>query len=271
MDILKIANDKAHRIGRIWMGAALLMMISIPVVSGIILGTGINWKVLISPGIIGMFLLYIVTAIGEVGLYSSMLGTDGMYLAFVTGNLSNLKIPCVINARDIIGAEIGSEENDIASTISIAVSSMLTVIVIAIGVLLISVSGLKEFLASDKASFLSSSFGVVVFALFGALGGKYLVKYPRIAVGPFIGLTLVCVILVLVGAGGIVATGNMLFVGVIVCVATAYFKYFNKLKAEEASTNLRKAYGYSELLGKELSPENTDEQIADDTTTNKEN
>ena len=51
------------------------------------------------------------------------LGAGGGYLAFITGNLINMKVPCAVNARDIVGAKTGTPENEIISTLSIAVTS----------------------------------------------------------------------------------------------------------------------------------------------------
>ena len=62
-------------------------------------------------------------------------GSGGGYLAFITGNLINMKIPCAVNARDMVGAKTGTPENEIISTISIATSSLVTILVLAVGVL----------------------------------------------------------------------------------------------------------------------------------------
>ena len=57
----------------------------------------------------------------------------GGYLAFITGNLINMKIPCAVNARDMVGAKTGTRTNEIISTISIATSSLVTILVLALG------------------------------------------------------------------------------------------------------------------------------------------
>lgn len=230
-------NDKNHRIGKIWTFAAVIMMLSIPFFSAIIMKSSVDWKAFFSVSVFWTLLaLYLPTGIGEIFLYSNMLGTDGMYIAFITGNLSNLKIPCVINAREIAGTEIGSEENEIASTISIAVSTIVTVIIIAIGAFLLSISGLSTYLESESAEYLKPAFGAVTYALFGALGGKYLVKYPKVAIIPFVCITAICSTLVLVGKGKIVSTGNLLFVGVIACYLNARRLYYKKCKNEQQNT-----------------------------------
>ena len=66
-----------------------------------------------------------------------MLGAGGSYLSFVTGNISNLKLPCALNALESNGVKAQSEEGEIISTIAIAVSSIVTTVIIVLGVILI--------------------------------------------------------------------------------------------------------------------------------------
>ncbi|MFR4009250.1 MAG: hypothetical protein ACLT0Y_08275 [Christensenellales bacterium] len=49
----------------------------------------------------------------EVFTYAPMLGAGGSYLGFVTGNLTNLKVPCALNAMRSAGVEPGSEEGEV--------------------------------------------------------------------------------------------------------------------------------------------------------------
>ena len=121
-----------------------------------------------------------------------MLGAGGSYLAFITGNLINMKIPCAINARDIVGAKSGTPENEIISTLSIATSSLVTILILAAGVLLLT--PLQPILQSPV---LQPAFDCVVPALFGAMACKYYRGNLRVALPPLIVMTL----LVTFGAG----------------------------------------------------------------------
>ena len=109
----------------------------------------------------------------------------GGYLAFITGNLINMKIPCAMTARDMVDAKIGTPENEIISTISIATSSLVTIIVLAIGVLLMV--PLQPVLQSPV---LQPAFENVVPALFGAMAYKYYRKNMNIALFPLIIMSL---------------------------------------------------------------------------------
>jgi hypothetical protein len=113
-----------------------------------------------------------------------MLGAGGSYLAFITGNLINMKIPCAVNAKEITGAKSGTAENEVISTLSIATSSLVTVLVLAAGVALMI--PLQPVLQSPA---LRPAFDNVVPALFGAMAYKYFRKDPRLAVVPLLIMT----------------------------------------------------------------------------------
>jgi hypothetical protein len=117
-----------------------------------------------------------------------MLGAGGSYLSFVTGNVTNMKIPCAMNARDIAGTEVGTPENEIVSTISVATSAIVTTLVIVVGVVLLV--PLKPILNSPTVA---PAFKYVVPALFGALGLKYFAKSMKIAAIPLALITLLCI------------------------------------------------------------------------------
>lgn len=234
----QMINKNLHKQGQIWTAIALIVMCMVPVGMSIIYNTTLNWKLFFT--CVGLLIYYLPMGIGEVFTYSYMLGVNGTYLAFVTGNLSNLKIPCVVNAVNIVGTKVGTEEHEIACTVSIAVSSIVTVVVILIGVIALAVSGLGDWLNSAQAAFLTPAFGTVAFALFGALGGKYLVKYPKIAIFPFIIMVALTVTFNLIGKGSMAQPATFIFVGVVLCFISAivWQKIEAKKKAKAELVNL---------------------------------
>ena len=139
-------------------------------------------------GLLNVGIIYYPVAIVEFLVYSPMLGVGGSYLAFLTGNLTNLKIPCAMNARELSGVKTGTPENEIISTISIASSAIVTTLILAAGALLIT--PLQPILSSVT---LQPAFNNVVPALFGAFGIKYYIKSPKIAVVPFVVMTALCI------------------------------------------------------------------------------
>jgi hypothetical protein len=117
----------------------------------------------------------------EAFTYSPMLGSGGSYLGFVTGNIANLKLPCALNAMEIAGVKPGTEEGELISTISIAVSSIVTTLIIIAGVLLLS--WLQPILESEL---LAPAFANILPALFGALAVVFISKNWKIALAPLL-------------------------------------------------------------------------------------
>ena len=130
-------------------------------------------------GFLAVGLVWTVSSVAEFLIYTPMLGAGGSYLAFITGNLINMKIPCAMNARDMVDAKTGTAENEIISTLSIATSSLVTILVLALGVLLLT--PLRPVLQSPV---LRPAFDQVVPALFGALAYKYYRKDIALALIP---------------------------------------------------------------------------------------
>ncbi len=178
-----------HRIGRVCTLVTLLMLVGAPFLMGTYLGALPDLSA-VAKAFLSVGLVWTVSSVVEFLIYTPMLGAGGGYLAFITGNLINMKIPCAVNARDIVGAKTGTPENEIISTLSIATSSLVTILVLALGVLLLT--PLQPILQSEA---LQPAFSNVVPALFGAMAYKYYRSHMDVAVAP---LVLMSVLFVLV-------------------------------------------------------------------------
>lgn len=208
-------NKGLHRIGRIMLISAVILLVALPFVVGMIYGVMPDLKGFLS-GFAKVGLIYIPVAIVEFLVYTPMLGVGGSYLSFLTGNVTNMKIPCAMNARDIAGTKAGTAEDEIVSTISVATSAITTTLVIVVGVVLLV--PLQPVLQSET---LLPAFNNVVPALFGALGLKYFAKSPKIAVIPLVLMCLLCILvpaaigqtsLLLIPSGGLaLLIGFLLF------------------------------------------------------------
>ena len=160
------------------------------------------------------FIINFLSGIFEPIIYSPMLGINSAYLAFITGNLSNLKIPCVVKAQEICGTKLGTEENEVVSTLSVATSTLVTTVIIAIFVLILAVSNVET--AIQNTPWITPAFTCVVYALFGSLGGKYVVKNIKLAVFPL--SIIVAFSLILGFAAPSLGVGSAyLFVGIALC------------------------------------------------------
>ena len=208
-------NNSLHRLGKILLFVSMNLLLSVPFVIGALNSVMPGLGSFLS-GMAKVGIIYIPVAIVEFLVYTPMLGVGGSYISFLTGNVTNMKIPCAMNARDMAETTVGTPENEIISTISTATSAIVTTLVIVVGVLLIV--PLQPVLQSET---LLPAFNNVVPALFGALGLKYFAKSPKIAVIPLLLMSLLCIFvpaaisqtsLLMIPAGGLaLAIGFILF------------------------------------------------------------
>jgi hypothetical protein len=185
---MKTYRDKMHLYGRIFTVMGIFIMFLIPALIWLVTGGAPDVNKLVV-GVLALSVLYLPGGIIEVITYGPILGTSGTYLAFITGNLINLKIPCVMNAKEIAGTEINTEENEVISTISVAFSSITTVLIMTVGVL--ALVPLRPLLNSPV---LAPAFNWVVSALFGALGYKYFKSHWKLVVVPLVFVVILSVI-----------------------------------------------------------------------------
>lgn len=215
-------NKMTHTIGRIVSMIALFMLVGAPFLIGRILGAYPNIAAT-AKGFASVGLVWMVSSIAEFLIYTPMLGSGGGYLAFITGNLINMKIPCAVNARDTVGAKTGTKENEIISTLSIATSSLVTIIVLALGVA--ALTPLRPMLEMKE---LQPAFDNVVPALFGAMAYKYYRKNMKIAVFPLIIMSILFILVPsLVGS-----TSFMIIPSGAIAIGVAFF-YYKKNKRGE--------------------------------------
>lgn len=210
--------DTVHRDGTIWNLAMMVLLLMFPIAVWIIFGEGPDWQGL-GLGLIATGPMYWAVGVVEVITFIPMLGAGGSYLSFVTGNISNLKLPCAINALENAKADPKSEEGEVISTIAIAVSSIVTTLIVALGVLLIAVTPISNLLENEA---LTPAFDQMLPALFGALGVALISKNWKIAIAPII-LMLALFIFVPALDSGMV--GIMVPVGVIFTIAFSRLLY----------------------------------------------
>lgn len=207
--------DSVHRDGCIWNLSCMVLMMLFPVAVCLIFGVSLDWGGFWM-GLLATAPMFWAVGIVEVFTYVPMLGVGGSYLAFVTGNLTNLKAPAAINALELVGADIKSEEGEIVSTIAIAVSSIVTTLIIILGVVLIV--PLDPILNSPV---LAPAFDRMLPALFGGLGVVFISRNWKIAIAP---VALMLILFVAIpGLGGYVSV--MVPVGVLFSLLVSRIMY----------------------------------------------
>ncbi len=177
-----------HRLGRLVSVLTLIMLVGAPFLIGGILGAMPDMGAA-ARGFLAAGLVWTASSVVEYLVYTPMLGAGGSYLAFITGNLINMKIPCAMNARELAGVKTGTAENEVISTLSIAVSSLVTIAVLALGVVLMI--PLQPVLQSPV---LQPAFDCVVPALFGAMAYRYYRRDVRLALIPLAVMTVLFVL-----------------------------------------------------------------------------
>ncbi len=208
--------DSVHRDGTVWNLIVMVVLLMFPVIVGIIFQAVPDWKAL-GQGLIATAPMYWAVGVVETITFIPMLGAGGSYLSFVTGNISNLKLPCALNALESMGVDAKTEEGDIVSTIAIAVSSIVTTVVIIVGVILIiPLTPLLE----NKA--LTPAFDQLLPALFGALGVVFISKNWKISIAPVV---LMLILFVFVPAINTSTVGIMVPVGVLFTIGASRLLY----------------------------------------------
>lgn len=229
---IKVANDynlKNHIIGKIWTAFALALFFAVPTTICLYYGVKPNMAVMASPAVLIPFIINFLSGIVEPIIYSPMLGTNSAYLAFITGNLSNLKIPCVVKAQEICDTKLGTEENEVVATLSVAVSTLVTTVIIALFVLILAVSNLRDAIMAND--WIMPAFTCVVYALFGSLGGKYIVKNIKLAALP---LACIVVLSIILGFLKVNVGSAYLFVGIALSALFAGLQIVRQKKKQKA-------------------------------------
>lgn len=189
-------QEWSHRFGRICMLLFFVYMVAIPIIVAVTYNCFPDVPLLVA-GCAGICITFIPIGIAETISYAPILGSS-TYLAFLTGNIMNLKMPCAVNAMKIAEVDQGTPEGDAVSAVSISVSSMITVAIIAVGVLFIvplqpvlTIPAVKT--ATDYM--LPALFGTFLLGFFSKENGEYQINGKlKSAVAPF---ALGCVLTIL--------------------------------------------------------------------------
>ena len=208
--------DSVHRDGTIWNLSVMVLLMLFPVSLCFIFGAAPDWGAL-AVGLFATAPMYWAVGIVETVTYVPMLGAGGSYLSFVTGNISNLKLPCALNALEQNGVSATSEEGEIISTIAIATSSIVTTLIIILGV--ICIVPLTPVL---EAPVLEPAFAQILPALFGGLGVAFVSRNWKIAIAP---VSLMLVLFIAVPALNAGTVGIMVPVSVLFTLGVSRILY----------------------------------------------
>ncbi|MBE6971382.1 MAG: hypothetical protein E7446_04590 [Ruminococcaceae bacterium] len=201
--------DQTDRYGKLWIWSAAVVVLMVPVAICVYYNA---WPSLtaVLKGLLGVAPIYWTVGCIEVLTYTPMLGVGGTYLAFVTGNLTSLKAPSALSAMENAGVKPGSEEGEVISTIAIATCSIVTTLVILVGVCILGF--ISPILDSPV---MKPAFDNILPALFGGLGVVYISKNVKLAIAPlaFMIVLFLCVPSLASSVGVLVPVGVLIALG----------------------------------------------------------
>ena len=153
---------KMHKIGKIIGVLAVVASFMPALCLGLLYGLWPDWAAL------GTAALTAVTSFGilwfvEPLSYYPVVGPMGTNMAFVSGNISNMRIPCASRAQVGAGVEPGTEKGSIVATIGMGVSIVINTAVLSVGV----IAG--QAVLSMLPATVVSALNYLLPALFGAL------------------------------------------------------------------------------------------------------
>lgn len=201
--------------GKIWIWTAVVAVLMVPVAVCLYYNAWPQAGAVLK-GLLGVAPIYWTVGVIEVITYTPMLGTGGTYLAFVTGNLTSLKAPSALNAMENADVKPGTEEGEVISTLAIATCSIVTTLVLVLGV-----CGLTLIAPILNSPVLVPAFDNILPALFGGLAVVYVSKNWKLAISPLIFMVLL--FLAVPSLAG--SVGVLVPLGVLIALAAARIMY----------------------------------------------
>lgn len=107
--------------------------------------------------------------------YFPIVGVAGTYMAFLSGNISNLRIPSAAAAQNVAGVQPGSEEGSIIATLGMSVSVLVNIVILALGVF----AGTT--ILANLPENVVQSLNYLLPSLFGALFVQFALSKPKLA------------------------------------------------------------------------------------------
>lgn len=215
----KSYEESTYFYGKIWIWSAAILFTLVPISICIYYQAWPGFAPILK-GLLGVAPIFWTVGAIEVITYIPMLGTGGSFLGFVTGNLTNLKVPSALNAMENNQVKPGSKEAEVVSTIAIATSSIVTTLIIATGVLLLS--RLTPLLNSEL---LKPAFDNILPSLFGGLAVVYISKNWKLSLTPL--LFMVILFLMIPSLSG--SVGILVPVGSCISILAARILYKKNL------------------------------------------
>jgi hypothetical protein len=166
---------RSHFWGRLTLLVIIIMSLIPPLYISFVLDAHPGWGV-IATGLVGYASFIGIMWVLEPITYYPTLGVAGTYLAFLTGNIANMCLPCSSAAQKSVDAAPGSQKAEVAGVFGIAVASLTNIILLVIMI----IGG--TYLISMFPPFVEGMFGFVLPSIFGAVLGQFAYRTPKYGV-----------------------------------------------------------------------------------------
>ena len=216
---------KMHFYGKVigWLG--VLLAFTPCIVLLVVYGYAPDWPTLPTAFLAGASAFGLIWIIEPISYYSA-LGPVGTYMAFLSGNISNMRVPCASMAQEAAEVEPGTPEGSLIATIGMAVSVLINVAVLTVGVIVGSL------IFSNLPDSVKGAFNYLLPALFGALLIQFGMKDVKYAVIILVFCIVIYVLLALNVFSWLPSASNWLPIMAAVFVGIA-FKLLTTKKTEK--------------------------------------
>lgn len=151
--------------------------------------------------------------------YSPILGIPGTYMSFLSGNISNMRLPCSIAVQKAAEVESGTEEGSIISTIGIAVSILVNISILTIGVIL------GGSVLSKIPAEVVEKLNLILPALFGSVFGQVFLQDKKLGLVAIV----ISVLTIILSKQGIIPQSLVVLICVFGTILIARAMYKDKL------------------------------------------
>lgn len=163
-------NNWIHKFGIISSLLLFVGMTAFPVVVSAVYGLWPDFRAL-WPGFIAVILFMAPYWPAETIGYMPVMGPGALYMSYITGNVTNLRMPATVGTINSLGIKPNTDACHTMAIIACGASVITTVVVVAIGVVVA-----KPLAPVLNAPALKPAFDYVVPALFGGLVAQTILK-----------------------------------------------------------------------------------------------
>ncbi len=212
-----------HKFGMSSSAFLLLLMLLFPVLTSIVSGFWPDFGALV-PGIVMIVLILAPYWPGETIGYMTTMGPGALYMSYITGNVTNLRMPATVGTMQSIGLKPNTDECHTMAIIACGASNFVTVGLLGIG-LLLSVP-LQPILYSET---LQPAFNYALPALFGGLVAQAVCKDKK-TFGLYLIPLVICIALAITG----MSAAYFMLITVAMGAVAHYFLDYKRTKKKEA-------------------------------------